>query len=103
MLTAVTSDNMVPLRHPSRRTRAWSNSPHFRPDVRRQRLDIHTDELSALFSVCSEHEFSERLEYDLLFKWFLDLNSIDHIFDCSVLSKNKQRYLSGKYFSVDLN
>ena len=33
------------------------------------------------------------MEYDLLFKWFLDLNIMDHSFDHSVFSKNKQRLL----------
>ena len=42
----------------------------------------------ALFSVRSERQFCERLEYDLLFKWFLDLNIIDRSFDHSVLAKN---------------
>ena len=29
-------------------------------------------------------EFCERLEYDLLFKWFLDLNIMDDSFDHSM-------------------
>ena len=41
--------------------------------------------LMALFSVHSERQFCERLEYDLLFKWFLDLNIMDHSFDHSTL------------------
>ena len=49
--------------------------------------------LMALFSVPSERQFCERLEYDLLFKWFLDLNIMDHSFDHSVFSKNKERLL----------
>ena len=47
----------------------------------------------ALFSVRSERQFCERLEYDLLFKWFLDLNIMDHNFDHSVFAKNRQRLL----------
>ena len=49
--------------------------------------------LMALFSVRSERQFCERLEYDLLFKWFLDLNIMDHSFDHSVFAKNRQRLL----------
>ena len=49
--------------------------------------------LMALFTVRSERQFCERLEYDLLFKWFLDLNIMDHSFDHSVFAKNKQRLL----------
>ena len=49
--------------------------------------------LMALFSARSERQFCERLEYDLLFKWFLDLNIMDHSFDHAVFSKNKRRLL----------
>ena len=49
--------------------------------------------LMALFSVRSERQFCERLEYDLLFKWFLDLNIMDHGFDHSVFAKNRERLL----------
>ena len=47
----------------------------------------------ALYSVRSERQFCGRLEYDLLFKWFLDLNIMDHSFDHSVFAKNRQRLL----------
>ena len=49
--------------------------------------------LMALFSVRSERQFCERREYDRLFKWFLDLNIVDHSFDHSVFAKSKQRLL----------
>ena len=49
--------------------------------------------LMALYSVRSERQCCERLEYDLLFKRFLDLNIMDHSFDHSVFAKNKQRLL----------
>ena len=47
----------------------------------------------ALYSVRSERQFCERLEYDLLFKWFLDLNITDRSFDHSMFAKNRQRLL----------
>ena len=47
----------------------------------------------ALLSVRSERQFCERLEYDLLFKWFLDPKIMDRSFDHSMFSKNKQRLL----------
>ena len=49
--------------------------------------------LMTLYSVRGERQFCERLEYDLLFKWFLDLNIMDHSFDHSVFAKNRQRWL----------
>ena len=42
----------------------------------------------------SELQFRELLEYDLLFKWFLDLNIMGLSFDHSLLSKDKQRRLN---------
>ena len=47
----------------------------------------------ALFSVRRERQFCERMEYDLLFKWFMDLNIMDHSFDHSVFAKDRQRLL----------
>ena len=47
----------------------------------------------ALFSVRSQRQFCERLEYDLLFKWFLNLNIMDHSFDHSVFARNRQPLL----------
>ena len=49
--------------------------------------------LMALFSARSERQFCEQLEYDLLFRWFLHLNSMDHSFDHSVFAMNRQRML----------
>ena len=47
----------------------------------------------ALFSVRSERQLCERLEYDMLFKWFLDMNILDASFNHAVFSKNKERLL----------
>ncbi len=56
----------------------------------------------ALYTIRSERQFCERLQYDLLFKWFLDLNIMDPAFDPSTFSKNKTRLLdhevSGQFF-----
>jgi transposase len=49
--------------------------------------------LMSLYSVRSERQFCERLRYDLLFKWFLDLNIADEGFDHSTFSKNRARLL----------
>jgi IS5 family transposase len=49
--------------------------------------------LIALYSLRSERQFCERLQYDLLFKWFLDLNITDPAFNPSTFSKNRERLL----------
>ena len=49
--------------------------------------------LMALFSVRSERQLCERLEYDLMFRFFLDMGMDDAIFDASSFAKNKERLL----------
>ena len=106
MLTAVTPDALVPQHHPIRRIKPMVDraltqlSPTFdRMYAANGRASIPPEHLlkacllMALFSVRSERQFCERLEYDLLFKWFLDLNIMDHSFDHSVFAKNRQRLL----------
>ena len=103
---AVTPDQKVPKGHPIRRIRALVDpmlkdlSPLFdkmyerngRPSIPPEHL-LKATLLMALYSVRSERQFCERLEYDLLFKWFLDLNLDDPAFDHSTFSKNRQRLL----------
>lgn len=49
--------------------------------------------LMFLYGLRSERQFCERLKYDLLFQWFLDLNPDEPTFDASTFSKNQQRLL----------
>jgi len=106
MLTAVPPDALVPQGHPIRKIKPLVDvaltklSPVFdqmyadegRPSIPPEHL-LKGCLLIALFSVRSERQFCERLHYDLLFKWFLDLNILDPAFDHSVFSKNKDRLL----------
>ena len=106
ILAAVTPDTLVPQGHPIRRIKPMVDralaqlSPTFaRMYAQNGRASIPPEHLlkacllMALFSVRSERQFCERLEYDLLFKWFLNLNIMDHSFDHSVFAKNRQRLL----------
>ena len=106
MLTAVTPDALVPEGHPIRRIkpiveRALSAlSLTFtqmyasigRPSIPPEHL-LKGCLLMALFSVRSERQFCERLGYDMLFKWFLDMNIMEAGFNHSVFSNNKDRLL----------
>ena len=49
--------------------------------------------LMAMYSIRSERAFCERLNYDLLFKWFLDLPIDAKAFDATTFSKNRRRLL----------
>ena len=50
--------------------------------------------LIALYSVRWERQFCERLTYDMLFRWFLDLNIRGGSFDQSTFAKNRTRLLA---------
>ena len=49
--------------------------------------------LISLYSVRSERAFCEELEYNLLFRWFLDMNLMERSFDPTVFTKNRKRLL----------
>ena len=49
--------------------------------------------LIGLYSVRSERAFCEELEYNLLFRWFLDMNLMERSFDPTVFTKNRRRLL----------
>ncbi len=136
MLSTVTSDSLIPLDHPIRRIKPVVEAvlaelgPEFeamyaatgRQSVPPEQL-LKATVLMALYSIRSERQFCERLRYDLLFKYFLDLNVDAEGFDHSTFSKNRERlleheiadrffaavvrqaqlrrYISGEHFSVD--
>jgi transposase len=52
--------------------------------------------LQAFYSVRSERQLMERLEFDLLFRWFVGLGIDDPVWDHSVFSKNRARLLDGE-------
>src|SRR5207244_12386869 len=49
--------------------------------------------LHAFISVRSERHLMERLEFDLLFRWFVGLAIDDPVWDHSVFSKNRDRLI----------
>jgi hypothetical protein len=49
--------------------------------------------LMAMYSIRSERAFCERLNYDLLFKWFLDMRIDQPAFDPTTFTKNRKRLL----------
>jgi transposase len=106
MLSSVTADQLVPGDHPIRQIKPIVDnalcelsstfdrmySETGRPSIPPEHL-LKACLLIALYSVRSERQFCERLQYDLLFKWFLDINIMDPAFDASTFSKNKERLL----------
>jgi transposase len=52
--------------------------------------------LQAFYSIRSERQLMERLEFDLLFRWFVGLGVDDAAWDHSTFSKNRDRLLEGE-------
>jgi len=106
-LIATTPDQLVPGDHPIRRIKPIVDgalqelSPLFeriyarigRPSIPPEHL-LKAQLLMALFSIPSARRFCDQLQYNMLFKWFLDLNVDDPPFHASTFSKNQERLLS---------
>jgi len=106
MLTLVSPDKRVPAKHPLRRIKVMADraletlSPTFeqmyssvgRPSIPPERL-LKAMLLMAFYSVRSERLFCEQLDYNLLFRWFLDMNTVEDGFDATVFTKNRDRLL----------
>src|SRR5947209_9201207 len=61
-----------------------------RPSVPPERL-LKALLLMALYSVRSERQLCERVDTDLLFRWFLDLQPGDDAFDPTTFTHNRER------------
>jgi transposase len=52
--------------------------------------------LQAFYSVRSERQLMEQLDYNLLFRWFVGLAMDAPIWDVTVFTKNRDRFLAGE-------
>ena len=59
--------------------------------------------LQAFYGVRSERQLMERMEFDLLFRWFVGLGVDDAVWDHSTFSKNRDRLLEGEIAAKFLN
>jgi transposase len=69
-------------------------SPIGRPAIPPEKL-LRAMLLQAFYLIRSEPQLMERLEYDLLFRWFVGLGVDDAAQDHRVFSKNRDRLLEG--------
>ncbi|MGH9200608.1 MAG: IS5 family transposase [Vicinamibacterales bacterium] len=109
IFTTVSIEDLIPHNHPIRRIRGIVDEvlacldPEFeamyshtgRPSVPPEQL-LKATVLMALYSIRSERAFCERLNYDLLFKWFLDLPIEVAAFDATSFTKNRERLLEAE-------
>src|SRR5882757_667200 len=107
MLTLVNPEQRVPANHPIRLIKQLAEvalkelSPLFeqmysevgRPSIPPERL-LKASLLMALYTVRSERMFCEQLDYNLLFRWFLDMDVAEPSFDHSTFSRNRARLLA---------
>src|SRR5512141_768217 len=101
-----TPDERVPKAHPLRRVKDMADavlaalSPTFekmysrmgRPSIPPEQL-LKASVLMALYTVRSERLFCEQLDYNLLFRWFLDMSMDEESFVPTVFTKNRQRLI----------
>ena len=117
MLCLLSAESRVPSDHPLRGVKQLADEalaqlgPVFeqmysttgRPSVPPESLR-KASLLMALYSVRSERLLCEQLDYNLLFRWFLEMDVVEQTFEHSVFSKNRQRLLdhevAGRFFAV---
>ena len=113
MLTTLSPEKVVPKKHPLRKVKELADaalrelSPLFdemyssvgRPSTPPERL-LKATLLMAFFSVRSETLFCEQLNYNLLYRWFLDMSMDEDGFVQETFSKNRERLMQHSVASV---
>src|SRR3970282_2312640 len=106
MWAFVSIEERIPSDHPLRRIKQMAEqelnklsgvfnrmySQVGRPSIAPERI-LKSLLLIALYSVRSERQFSEQLGYNLLFRWFLDMELMEESFDATVFSKHRERLM----------
>ena len=73
-----------------------------RPSIPPEKL-LQAMLLQAFYSIRSERQLMERLQFDLLFRWFVGIGVDDAVWDHSTFSKNRDRLLEGDLAAKLLN
>jgi len=107
LFSYVDLEERIPARHPLRKIRQVVNdalasldaefealyTDFGRPSIPPERL-IRASLLQILFSVRSERQLMEQLQYNLLFRWFVGLGIDDPVWVPTVFTKNRDRLLT---------
>jgi len=102
-------EDRIPADHPLRPLRTLVNralgelSPRFarlypkwgRPSIPPEQL-LRALLLQVLYTIRSERQLMEQLDYNLLYRWFVGLNPDDRVWDATVFTKNRDRLLRGE-------
>ena len=106
LFSFVDLEERVPRRHPLRKIRQVVNdalaaldadfsklyASEGRPSIAPEKL-LRASLLQAFFSVRSERQLMEQLDFNLLFRWFVGLGIDDPVWDATVFTKNRNRLL----------
>lgn len=109
LLTAVSLEERIPESHPIRRLRRVTDevllplkaglrelySSTGRPGIPPEYL-LRALILQAVFSIRSERQLVEQLQYNLLFRWFVGLGLDDPAWDATTFTKNRQRLIESE-------
>ncbi|MBI1403284.1 MAG: IS5 family transposase [Porphyrobacter sp.] len=107
LFSYVDLEERIPVRHPLRTVRQVVNdalasldtefdrlyAADGRPSIAPERL-IRASLLQILFSIRSERQLMEQMQYNLLFRWFVGLGIDDPVWVPTVFSKNRDRLLT---------
>jgi transposase len=108
MFSYVSPEDRVPPDHPLRPIRRLTEAIFDRLSARFDRLystlgrpSIPPEKLlralllQGLYTVRSERQLMEQLQYNLLFRWFVGLSMDDPVWDATTFTKNRDRLLEG--------
>jgi transposase len=109
MYSYINVEDRIAQDHPLRRIRQMTDRAlgemwaHFealyarrgRPSIPPERL-LRALLLQLLYSIRSERQLMEQLDYNLLFRWFVGLNPEDEVWDVTVFTKNRERMMGGE-------
>src|SRR5205809_653382 len=108
MFSYIALEERIPKNHPLRGIRQLVDevlkglSPEFdrlyaklgRESIPPERL-LRALLLQAFYSIRSERQLVERIDHDLLFRWFVGLGIEDPVWDATTFTKNRDRLLEG--------
>jgi transposase len=108
MFSYLTLSQRIPADHPARQIRVLVDrslarmeaefeklySSTGRPSIAPERL-LRATLLMILFSIRSERQLMEQMDYNLLFRWFVGLEMDDAVWDVTVFTKNRERLVEG--------
>ena len=109
MFSYVTMEQRIPAGHPIRQIRAIMEralerlepvlgsmyAERGRPSIAPERL-LRAQLLMVLFSIRSESQLMEQLNFNLLYRWFVGLEMDDAVWETSVFSKNRERLIAAE-------